>query len=346
MRALLFRIALSAVGTLALTTAASAQSLPQSPVDGVTISAGGGVQWLVLPDVKFTRELTPNSFQRQKNNDFDAYGGSVGGFVETPLGLWGDYRVTGMIAGFGSNVSQDGRRDCGGGVCVAIDPNGDSAGFSSTLRTKSSRDVDYWGGAAELRFWSPHQVQVRPNLYRNNYFIIGAGARGIDQDTSLHGFDSARTDIFNYKETLDTTYWGGYLGLGGEYSLGFLTGGTGGIIDRLGLRSFISARAGLYSADTDYDGAFFLPATPASKLSLSHDDLAFIGSLSLETRKQIGPRSSLSLFTDYEYISSVPTMRYSDGASRTRFEEDSAFASRTMLRLNIGLGPSQLYPAQ
>jgi len=82
-----------------------------------------------------------------------------------------------------------------------------------------------------------------------------------------------------------------------------------------------------------------------SRLSLSKDDLAFIGSVSFETRKQFGPRTSLSLWSDYEYISSVPEMRYSNGDRPTRIEDDSAFATRTMLRLNIGLGPAPLYPA-
>ena len=53
----------------------------------------------------------------------------------------------------------------------------------------------------------------------------------------------------------------------------------------------------------------FVPAFN-SKISKSNDDLAFIGTVSLETRKQIGLRTSLSLWTDYEYISSVPEMRY------------------------------------
>jgi hypothetical protein len=66
--------------------------------------------------------------------------------------------------------------------------------------------------------------------------------------------------------------------------------------------------------------------------------LAFIGTISLETRKQLGPRTSLSLFTDYEYISSVPKMRYSDGARPTQIDSEGAFATRTMLRLNISFG--------
>ena len=58
--------------------------------------------------------------------------------------------------------------------------------------------------------------------------------------------------------------------------------------------------------------SFELSSTSAPRLSKSSDDLAFIGTISLETRKQIGLRTSLSLWTDYEYISSVPEMHYAE----------------------------------
>ena len=111
--------------------------------------------------------------------------------------------------------------------------------------------------------------------------------------------------------------------------------------DRLGLRSYYSVRAGLYDASTDYGGRFnpLDPAFPITHLSISDDKLAFIGSVSSEHRKQLGPRTSLSLLTDYEYISSVPSMRYAGGSThRTRIEDDGAFSVRSMLRLNIALG--------
>jgi hypothetical protein len=63
----------------------------------------------------------------------------------------------------------------------------------------------------------------------------------------------------------------------------------------------------------------------------------------LETRKQVGPRISLSLWTDHEYISSVPKVLYADDNRPTRIDDEGIFASRTMLRLNIGLGSQQLY---
>ena len=76
----------------------------------------------------------------------------------------------------------------------------------------------------------------------------------------------------------------------------------------------------------------------------SSDDLAFIGTISLETRKQLVARTNLSLWTDYEYISSVPELQYAKYGGTTHIGEDDAFATRTMLRLNIGLGSQQLYP--
>ena len=81
---------------------------------------------------------------------------------------------------------------------------------------RTSRDVDYWGGSGEFKFGRPEPVNEKPNFYRNDYFIVGADVRGIDQDIKIHGkFDG--DPIFNYKETLDTTYYGGYIGFGGEY---------------------------------------------------------------------------------------------------------------------------------
>ena len=78
--------------------------------------------------------------------------------------------------------------------------------------------------------------------------IIGAGRQSSSSAIrKLRGHSFSGTDVFTYKESLDTTYVGGYIGFGGEYSLGFLS--TGGLMNRLGLRTFINAKAGLYNAD-------------------------------------------------------------------------------------------------
>ena len=332
-------LAVTVMGVAAFVPAARAQDMTTATVGGTTIWIGGGVQFLSLPDIRFTEQ----NGRKQKNSESDwlDFGGAAGGGIETSLGMWGNSRVTGSVKGFFANVETDDHKRCSGS-CVVFDP---ATGFgsmpSTTLNTKTDREADYWGAQAELKFGRAEPVYEKPNLYRNDYFILGADVRGIDQDNKLR---SSVGTVFSYTESLDTTYVGGYIGLGGEYSFGFIPGvkNVGGIYDRLGLRTFISGRAGLYSADTDYDGRFAGPLG-ASKISKSTDELAFIGTISLETRKQIGMRSSLSLWTDYEYISSVPQIRYADENRPTRIDDEGVFASRTMLRLNIGLGAAQLY---
>jgi hypothetical protein len=67
---------------------------------------------------------------------------------------------------------------------VVIDPTNSFRDFGSFV-TNTDRNVDYWGGQAETKFGNPEPVQVRPNLLRNDYFLVGADIRGIDQDNSL-----------------------------------------------------------------------------------------------------------------------------------------------------------------
>lgn len=85
--------------------------------------------------------------------------------------------------------------------------------------------------------------------------------------------------------------------------------------------------------------------------------MAFIGGLTLETRKRIGRRATLSLKSVYEYYSWVPDMRYNDVDTRagggtflltgpndgTSIDDDDAFSAMTSLRLTIKLGPDSLF---
>jgi len=143
---------------------------------------------------------------------------------------------------------------------------------------------------------------VRPNLLRTDYLLIGADIRGIDQDNDLNGSWSART-VFKYNEDLNTTYYGGYIASVASIALAFLVPAACG---RASGSAPIS-RPGPVSMTPRPTMTASLPSN--SSRSLSKDDLAFIGSVSFETRKQFGPRTSLSLWSDYEYISSVPEMR-------------------------------------
>jgi len=320
---------------------------------------GGGAQFLSLPDIKFTGiDTLGGGFRRltDSSGDWLDVGGAIDGGFQHPLWWWGDYRVIGRIQGFWSFVEVGDTRRCTSTAttfCGAFDPAGELGFVTSigniggqppTLRTKTDRDTDYWGSQASVILGDVRPNKVKPNVYRNDFFIAGFDVRGIDQDNRLaaHFPDGI---AFKYDETLDTTYLGGFVGLGGEYSFGFIPGlkNVGGFYDRLGIRTFVTVKGGLYNADTDYSGRFW-SAPGTTHLSQSDDELAFIGTVSLETRKQVGRRISLSLFTDYEYISYVPQMNYADANHPTRIDDDDIFASRTTLRLNIGLGPDKFYP--
>jgi hypothetical protein len=135
-----------------------------------------------------------------------------------------------------------------------------------------------------------------------------------------------------YAETLDTTYAGAFLSLGGEYNvLGYL-----GMGSSWGLRSAINLRAGVYDASTDYSGRFSPDGGNTTHLGLSKDQVAFIGAVSFETRKQLGPRTSLSLVTVDADL--VPGFRFEGGVNKTNISDSDALEVRTTLRLNIALG--------
>lgn len=335
-------------------------------VGDTTISLGGGAQYLSLPDMNFTfLSSTANGavIHKQKNSDFQAYGGMFSGSIETPFGFWGGTRVTGVASGYFSNLNDGHRTNCtstGSADCTVediIDTPGPDSVTGGAFGTKTSRDVNMWGGSAEARFGSlpePTPYDAGGYLFHFGYVGIGTDFRGIDQDNHVRvNIANGQTDQVKYSETLNTTYSGGYLSVGGEYNiLGYLGAGNW-----LGVRSFLTLHAGLYDASTDYDGRFTPDGFGTTRLGLSDDHLAFIGGATFETRKQFSPRTSLSLVTDYEWYSFAPEMKYVDsdvggcgggdcagGVNRTHIADGDAFSVQTMLRFNIGLGPDALYP--
>jgi hypothetical protein len=356
---------LAILAAAAFPAIARAQGAPAIQViGGTTITVGGGVQWLALPDMNFTFKTDTDgaAVQRQTNGTLDNAGGAFVGSIETPFGYWGAMPVTGVASGFFANVSNNTRRKCISSQdleCeaenIVDNPNQlDSFGFDQ-FKTNTNRDVDYWGAGGEARFGRAAEPvpDTGGYLFRFAYFGIGGDVRGIDQDNRLRlTGDGFSVNSIRYNESLDTTYAGGYLSLGGEYNiLGYLGMGSG-----WGLRSAINLRAGIYDASTDYSGAFTPDGGSTTRLGLSKDQVAFIGAVSFETRKQLGPRTSLSLVTDYEYYSYAPQMKYVDadavpghtfagGVTKTNIEDSDAFEVRTTLRLNIALGaaPTPVY---
>jgi hypothetical protein len=303
----------------------------------------------------FKTDTDGTAVKRQTNGTLDNVGGAFAGSIETPFGYWGGIPVTGVASGFFANVDNNTRRkcissqdlECGAENIIDNTHQVDSFGFNQ-FKTNTDRNVDYWGAGGEARFG--RLAEPVPDtggyLFRFAYFGIGGDVRGIEQDNRLRltgeGFS---VNSLRYNESLDATYAGAYLSLGGEYNiLGYL-----GVGNSWGLRSAINLRAGIYDASTDYSGAFTPDGASTTRLGLSKDQVAFIGAVSFETRKQLRPRTSLSLVTDYEYYSYAPQMKYVDadavpghtfpgGVTKTNIADSDAFEVRTTLRLNIALG--------
>ena len=186
------------------------------------------VQLLSLPDINFTFFVKDGdaAVRTQKNSDLDDYGGAFVGSIETPLGYWGATQVTGVVSGFFANVTDTdvtrcrstGSLSCYTERIVDRPDRPDSIGYDN-LTTTAHRDVDYWGANAEARFGkAPAPVPDRGGyLFRLAYVGLGGDVRGIYQDNELRlrGDNSP----VNYSETLDTTYSGAFLSVGGEYNL-------------------------------------------------------------------------------------------------------------------------------
>ena len=330
------------------------QDMGTMMVGETVISVGGGLAYLTLPDTHFTfRYKNSGNFDtisKQKNDAFDEYGGGFSGSAATPLGWALGMPWIGAVHGYWSSIDNSNRNRCvttNSSTCAAADivdtPGSSTVSTSGTLFSHTDRDVDSWGVALEFTTPNPRPM-ILPGIMKSTHWGAAFDVRGLDQDLHIKGSTGGVGELFNYKETLDTTYYGGYFTIGGEYSLfPALYGGWG-------LRSFIDLHAGIYGANADYNGHFVGREIGGSKLGLSDDQVTFIGGVKFETRKQFSPRTSLSLLSEYEWYSYAPEMHYNDGDGKangivngTHITDDDAFSERTSLRLNIGLGPAQLY---
>ncbi len=333
------------IGAVALAGFAQSAAAQEYSVPGVAttkvgqaqLSIGGGVSRLDLPDIRFGYRSGPGGNREYSNsNGFeDEFGGGVEGELVVP---WGSSTAI-ALGGFWTGIDQKKGIRCEASAaqtCEASNLTGANATTPAgvSLAERAKRDVDHWGTQLEGRYYL--EGSAGNTIVNATYVALGGDIREINQDTSINFRTLSGINGGTYNETLDTSYYGAYLAIGGEYELPFFRN----VRDGLGLEAGFKAYAGLYGVDSDYNGR-----VPGNSLGLSTDDTAFIGGLTLETRKQFTPRTSVSLMSTYEYISWVPEMQYSNSNTGdvTRIDDTDAFASRTMLRLNIGLGPEGLY---
>ena len=342
-------------------------------IGNVTVSLGGGTAILTLPDVGSTLTRTTNTApftiyeSYNYSDDFGTeLGWNVNGGVSVPLegAGWGPDAVS--LNGFWARIDGSNGFTCTGTAAPQVnclitplvdDPATQQIGGTlgaTSITSNADRDVDQWGANLELRW---NTAPAAPRALSVTYFAFGPDVRGIYQDTNAR-MNASTGAVITYDESLDSTYYGAFAAFGGNYTPPFLST----LWERWGLQSSFRVQGGLYWAQTNYDGTLAHTAPfpggggdPSGSLSLSSDDFAFIGGLTLETRKHFSNRVAVSLKNDLEFYSFVPDMTYNQvdlgpvditGGGRvsgTSIGSGSAFSLRSALRLTIGLGPDSLY---
>jgi hypothetical protein len=291
-----------------------AQNQGSMNVGRATITVGSGMVLMMLPDTgsmitegdNNTATHFPVRETFKFSDNFKETGLNVNTSIAVPVG-----GMTFSLGGFWANVKGKDSFACvpqPGGLCV-IEPLVDDPGrmqtqgtiFGQSILVDSKRDVNYWGIALESK---------KTPVANSHYLAWGLDVRGIyqDLDSTMAGA-WAGPFLVTYKESLKTSYYGGYLAWCGDYSPSPLK--------NWGLESSFRLQGGLYYADVRYSGRLANSGTiiggggdPISALSLSTSKLAFIGGLTLGISKQLGTRTKLSLNSGYEYYSYVPQMKY------------------------------------
>jgi hypothetical protein len=373
MRRSVYAVAAVALASLALAAPARAQNASMQ-VGNATVTIGGGIAALTLPDVPTMLTRTTNTVpfpvleSYKFSDDFEnKYGWNVNGSVAVPVTGAGADEIA--ASGFWARIKDNESFACNGGLGPQIDclvaPLVDNPAIQqvngslalNSVSGQSERKVDQWGGSLEAKWFLASGPFAATRAMKPQYLALGADVRGIYQNIDAT-MNSTTGATFAYNESLDTTYYGAFLAWGGDYAPILL----GGIWNALGLQSSFRLQGGVYYADTQYSGNLVSTGpiiggggNPTSSLSLSNGNAAFIGGVTLETRKQITPRTNLSLKSEYEYYSWVPKMAYNntdrgpaniagpDRQDGTVIGHDDAFSMRTTLTLTIGLGPDELY---
>ena len=360
-------VALAVLASGGIGSAVAQEPAQTAQVGRATLTFGGGVATLTLPDVAAVVTRSNAGGTRQLlgrfifSDDFGhEFGWNVNGALSVPFDGPGGKPMAVGLSGFWARIEGDDSFVCSGsgepGVDCLVMPLVDNAVVqqfggtlgAETIAGQTNRKVDQWGVALEAKLYR----DLDSSVFHDAFVAVGADMRGIYQDLNSQMVASTGARI-SYTESLDTTYYGGFAAIGATYVPPLF----GGLWDRLGLESSFRLQGGVYYANTQYDGTLAHTApfpvgggNPSGGLSLTRDDTAFIGGISLQTAKRIGARAKLSLKSDIEYYSFVPSVAFNErdrgpitiaGSERragTSIDRDDAWSFRTMLNLSIALG--------
>ena len=311
---------------------AQSKEMATTQAGGLSISAGVGWHYIDLPETKFTLLLenpvdgqSDQTIEKFTDHDGDFNGYRFDGAVNdimtvSPFGTPVTLGVKGFYAELDSSKSlvcdgfPNNGVDCSTSFLFDPSPIFDNKGDASGLDSRTRRKVYHWGVAAEGKTPATEMYGAQVQLKG------GAAFRQFDQSLHLSNTEvvdnpgNTPNESADYSEDLETDYWGAYLGLIKTFAL------------FQGVNLVLDGEAGIYYTETDYSGRLVYDFNSGGSgsssqsftqlLSLSDDDVAFIGALNAQIDTDIG-FGTASLFALGEYYSSAPRMVYADADTNT-----------------------------
>lgn len=181
-------------------------------------------------------------------------------------------------------------------------------GPTGDLFSTTDRRVHYWGISLDAKLGRQYGGGLKDDpVHRELPFKFGVALKAINQETDVFAIERQVPDPIDYKEDLNTYYYGGYVGLDHVFRLNH------------GFRLRVDAEAGYYYAHSDYEGRYlaFVPVGGTNfiieqgALDLADDKGAFIGDIRVDLLRDFS-WGSLGIYGQAEYLSHVAFVRYND----------------------------------
>ncbi|MGH1418394.1 MAG: outer membrane beta-barrel protein [Hyphomicrobiaceae bacterium] len=183
-----------------------------------------------------------------------------------------------------------------------------NTGPFGVLETTTGRRVHHWGLSLDAKLGRMHGGSFKDDpVLRESPLKTGLAFRAINQDIRLFAIDRSVPDPVDYREDLNTYYYGGFVGVDHTFQL------------QNGFSLQVDAEAGVYYAHTDYEGRYvaFIPiggtrfVVEQGGIDDGDNETAFIGSVRLDLMKQFS-WGRLGAFGEAEYLSYTPRVRYNN----------------------------------
>jgi len=319
-----------------------------------TLTIGVSHARLHLPEIEFTHlseQVFDDTLFKFENHDGEVDGGRLDIAFDAFALRRGSWTEIVSIKGFYAALDSSNTlicdqapvtTNCTYGPLVQDNPLiEDKKDSNDDMLQTAHRDVDHWGVALESRFILGDVEPGREPLFAAK---AGLAYKAINQDNKVEGADiDVADDVFTYDESLDTSYWGAFIGLQKIWPVG------------AGFSVLVDGEVGLYYADTDYSGSFVASGTlpedfANEQLSLEDQQVSAIGALRVEARKAF-PRFTTALYGEAELYSYIPKMDYKDTeidilpvtgfTPVTRIERGSAVAYSLGGRVSVPIGAAR-----